>query len=176
MKNYKNKKINTKKIIFISLISLLSIILILGILEFFNVINFISKVVKVSQTSEQTQQNIDNIKIKKDFIENQSNNPDSPKIIKPTSEDIVISSTKSGDNIIISTQLKNYSDGECDLLIENGTNSYSRSVPVIYQPSFSTCAGFSVAKSELGSGTWSILLSVTSNNQTNQTTNTIEVN
>ena len=176
MKNYKNKKISTKKIILTSIISILSIALILVTLEFFNLINIIPNNSKITQTPEQIQQNIDNTKLKEDFIKSQSNTSDSPTTVKPTSEDITISSMESGDNVIISTQLKNYSDGQCNLLITNGASSYTRSVPVIYQPSFSTCAGFSVAKSELGLGTWSILLSVSSNNQTNENTSTIEVN
>ena len=179
MKTIKTKKANkSNKIIIKKIIISLSILIILilsfAILEWTGMTNFTNN--PKIQNPEQIQQNEDNTKLKEDLIKKQPNTSDSPTVIKPTSEDITISSTESGDNVIISIQLKNYSDGECNLLITNGSSNYSRSVPVIYQPSFSTCAGFSVAKSELGTGTWSISLSVVSNSQTNNSSSTIEVN
>ena len=175
MKTKKIGKASTKKTIFIITILVVGLAIALYSLEFFGVTNIIPNSPKIAQTPGQIQQNANDTKSKEDLTNNQLSNSSNNTVPDPTSNDISISSTESVDNIIISTQLKNYSDGECNISITNGARSYNQSVPVIYQASFSTCAGFSVAKSELGSGVWSISLSVTSNGQTNTQTSTIEV-
>jgi hypothetical protein len=76
---------------------------------------------------------------------------------------IVLSALRSSsETVTITTRLYNYSDGQCDLTITNGSNQYKKSVSIIYQSEFSTCAGFTVPVTSLGTGTWNISLSVTS--------------
>lgn len=82
------------------------------------------------------------------------------------SSNITLATTTSGDQVIISTKLTGYSDGTCSLKITNGTLSIAKDAEVIYAPNYSTCAGFSISTSELGSGVWNIELTVVSGGQT----------
>lgn len=65
--------------------------------------------------------------------------------------------------VTIFTKLYGYSSGNCALTVTNGGQSHSQSATVIYQPEYSTCAGFSVPISQLGSGAWNITLKATDN-------------
>lgn len=82
----------------------------------------------------------------------------------PTSTDniSVQAERTSSDSVTVITKLKGYSDGTCTLIVTNGTKSFSQSAAVMFQPDYSTCAGFSIPVSELGTGHWSIKITVTS--------------
>lgn len=117
---------------------------------------------------------------KKDLIENKagsSNTATDPSIItNHKSSDIILSTQReANDNITIIARLKNYSDGTCDLTIKNGDKTYMDSVPVIYQPEASTCAGFNVPIKAIGSGSWQISLSITSKGQVASNSISVEV-
>lgn len=90
---------------------------------------------------------------------------------------IDISASQEDDgSVIVSTKLYNISSGTCSLVVSNGTKSWSKIVSVIYQPEFSTCAGFIVPTSSgLGPGSWSIVLDVVENNIKSSKTTAIEV-
>jgi hypothetical protein len=112
-------------------------------------------------TAEQIQQaselDADN---KQDFIEN---NTDDGEVVstpsQPADSSIELSARKEADSTVtVTTKLPGVAAGTCTLEITNGTKSASKSAPVIYQPEFSTCAGFSIPVSEVGSGTWAITL------------------
>lgn len=75
---------------------------------------------------------------------------------------ISITPSTSGNQVIIETKLTGYSDGTCALNITNGSQHLSQNAQVIYAPTFSSCAGFSIPISQLGNGTWNITLTVTS--------------
>lgn len=70
--------------------------------------------------------------------------------------------TETNNSVTIFTKLYGYSDGECQLSVSANGNNTSQTANVIYQSDFSSCAGFSVPKSDLGSGTWKISLTVVS--------------
>lgn len=92
------------------------------------------------------------------------------------SDNITLTATQSSsDKITVLTKLKGYSDGTCSLSIVNGSKTYTQSASVIYQPEFSTCAGFSVPTASLGSGTWNLTLNVVSGGVTTQKSTTLEV-
>lgn len=82
-----------------------------------------------------------------------------------------------GKSVTVTTQIQNISSGTCKLTASNGTTTTSQTAQVIYQPEFSSCAGFSVPKSSLGSGLWSIAVTATPSvgEATTQTT-VLEVN
>ena len=84
-----------------------------------------------------------------------------------------------GKYVTVTTQIQNISSGTCELTASNGANSIPPQPPVqiIYQPEFSSCAGFSILKSSLGSGTWniSVTASPSAGEATTQST-TLEVN
>lgn len=84
-----------------------------------------------------------------------------------TSDGITMSADKtSGSEVTVFTELRGYSDGTCSLAITNGTDSYKSNAPVMFQREYSTCAGFTVPISELGTGAWKIALTVTSGGNT----------
>ena len=71
----------------------------------------------------------------------------------------------SGNSIVVTTSLVGAGWQTCALKLQNGDNSFVKSVPVIYQESFSTCAGFSLPRSSFSTnGTWTFTLSVTKSN------------
>lgn len=88
---------------------------------------------------------------------------------------ITLTPSTSGDTVVVSTQLAGYSDGTCKLTATNGSKTSVQTANVIYAPSFSTCAGFTVPIADLGNGTWSLTLDVTSGGTTNSKTATYEV-
>jgi cytoskeletal protein RodZ len=63
-------------------------------------------------------------------------------------------------SVTIISKLSNIGSGTCTLSITNGQRSVTKSAEVIYQPEYSTCAGFSIPLSELGGGLWNMKLSV----------------
>lgn len=94
----------------------------------------------------------------------------------PTNNDgITITPSTSGDTVVITTKLVGYSDGTCTLDVTNGAKTNTQTANVIYAPNYSTCAGFTVPKSSLGSGNWNIALSVLSGGNTTSKTVTYEV-
>lgn len=126
------------------------------------------------KTQEQTQkQNSDK---KEEVINNQgtpvtdgskgSATTASPYTPPTNNSGIVITPSMSGSNVIISTKLTGYSDGNCSLTVTNGAQTTTQSAQVIYAPNYSTCAGFTIPKATLGAGNWSITLSITSNGST----------
>lgn len=85
----------------------------------------------------------------------------------PTSADsIVLGVSQNNPNVVVTTKLYGYSDGACILSASNGDKSTTQSAPVMFQPEYSTCAGFSVPIEQLGNGTWTVKLSVTSGGKT----------
>lgn len=88
-----------------------------------------------------------------------------------SAENISILPSKQGDTVVVSTKLKGYSDGTCNLSVANGARTISQQAQVIYAPDYSTCAGFSIPSAVLGSGVWNISITVDSGGiSTNNTT------
>ena len=121
---------------------------------------------------------------KQKFIEEQQDTSDSTNSddatdssdAPDTTDNIKLTAKQDGTNVTISSQITTIGDGSCALSIKNGSKTYTASADVIYQPSYSTCAGFSVPVSELEDGTWTITVSVTSaNNVKASATTSLEV-
>ncbi len=86
-----------------------------------------------------------------------------------TSNNIQLTAQKTSDSqVTVITKLYGYSDGTCSLEVTNGTHVNKQVAKVIFQPEYSTCAGFNVPISSLGTGQWNISLTVSSggSNQT----------
>jgi hypothetical protein len=82
-------------------------------------------------------------------------------------QSIQLSAKQDNQNTVtVFTKLYGITGGNCSLSITNGNNTYSDTADVIYQPEYSSCAGFSVPTSGLGMGAWSITLTVNSASQT----------
>ncbi len=94
----------------------------------------------------------------------------------PKVDNIELSATQDDSNTVtIVAKLYGASDGTCDVAVSNGAKKVSKTAEVIYQPAYSTCAGFSVEKDELGPGTWNIKLVVSSGSNTYSETASVEV-
>ena len=116
------------------------------------------------------QQNIDN-QNKKNIIESnrtdQQNGNSLNNVDLSNDKNIVLMATQETNNTVtVTTKLYKYSDGICNLAVTNGGRNITQSAPVIFQPEYSSCAGFSVNISTLGTGTWKVGLEVISKNQT----------
>lgn len=126
--------------------------------------------------TDQSIKNNADTKNKQDFINNTSDSTTGGTKKTVTSSDItILTSRGTNGDIVISTQLKNVSDGTCDLTITSGSKTYTQTATVLYQASFSTCTGFSVPTSSLPTGTWQILLTVTSKGKSITQTSSTEV-
>lgn len=91
-----------------------------------------------------------------------NNNPTPP----PQAASVELSAKQeSNGSITVFAKLYNVSNGTCNLTVKNGAKQNSQSASVIYQAEYSSCAGFSIPTSALGSGNWDINLSVISNGQ-----------
>lgn len=108
-------------------------------------------------------QKVDNDK-KKSFAE-ETKDVDNPGVTIPTPsspDTIELSASKTdASTVTVFTKLKNYASGNCELTVTNGTKTHSATAQILYQPEYSSCAGFSVPLSELGTGTWTIKLAAT---------------
>ena len=157
--NKTNKQIIHRKLL-IAAIVLISFIIVLLILELTSITNLINP---PSHNQKTTTQQDD---IKNTTDNNKQNLIDStatPSTYEPTVDDIIISANRETNGVTtIHTQLANYSDGLCDITITNGNNTYTNSAAIIYQSSYSTCAGFSIPSNTMPDGIWQITLSVVS--------------
>lgn len=84
----------------------------------------------------------------------------------PTSQQIELRAETAGQAVTIHTKLAHASSGTCSLRIRNGEREQQQTAAIIYQPEFSSCAGFSVPVSPLGQGQWQIELTVTTDGAT----------
>ena len=79
----------------------------------------------------------------------------------PVSRKLSVSTQNETDGTVtVFTKIYGIPSGTCTLTASNGARSVTERAEVMYQPEHSTCAGFSIAKSRLGSGTWNIRLVV----------------
>lgn len=69
-----------------------------------------------------------------------------------------MSARQEADTVVILTNLSPVASGSCILRITNGTKTHEQQARILYQPEFSSCAGFSVPKSSLSGGNWKITL------------------
>jgi len=100
---------------------------------------------------------------KQEYLKNAKENGATGAVVPiPSSDDTIeISAKKKESVVLITTSLKGYEAGTCKLHVTNGTHTYDNAADIIYQPEFSTCAGFSVPLSNLGMGSWKIDLVAT---------------
>lgn len=129
----------------------------------------------VPTAAEKKEQNRTEQEDKKDFIETPDSVAQTPEEAAQSAGIDLAARKESNNTVTILTKLYKVSDGTCTLTLTNGSKTYSESAKVIYQPDFSTCAGFNVPKDKLGSGEWTIELSVVGNVSVTKTI-TFEVN
>jgi cytoskeletal protein RodZ len=150
-----------KKNVLIASIAVALILLSVGSVFVYVYANFKSQDEKSQIQNEDTPNDSENkqeLDDKREAIEGKDNN--SSSTTPPTQDSIKVTARQDGDSVIVSTELTAISSGTCNLAIKNGLKSYSSNVDIVYQSQFSTCAGFSVKKSQLGAGTWDINIDV----------------
>jgi len=123
---------------------------------------------------DQSQSNadVDGTDSKQELVENENENEAETPQLDPSIE---MSLSQSSQQVAVSTKLYDYSDGNCTLKVTQAGNEYTNTAPIIFQAEFSTCAGFSVPVSELGTGTWNVLLTVESAGKSTNKSGTINV-
>jgi len=130
-----------------------------------------------NKTTDQAKEAEINSNDKQDLIDSKTDNRNSDDTApEPTVDDISLSTQREIDgSVTIFNELRNYSDGTCDLTINNDNKTYTQTAPVLYQAEFSSCIGLNVPVATLGTGTWQISLTVTSKGKVNTKTTSVEV-
>lgn len=94
----------------------------------------------------------------------------------PANSTISFSTHQETDSTVTATaNLGNIADGSCTLTVTNNGTTKTYTADVIYQPQYSTCAGFSIPISDVGAGNWALTLQVTSAGVTATKTSTVEI-
>jgi cytoskeletal protein RodZ len=73
-----------------------------------------------------------------------------------------------GTLIIRTTVNQALSSGTCQLTLSSGSKTATRSSNITQNPSSSTCEGFDIPISELGSGSWNITITITSGDRSGE--------
>lgn len=125
------------------------------------------------EKKKETEANAD---AKKEFIENQDKNASAQGNNTSQSKNIDLSARQeSNGDVTVLTKLFGYPSGECHLSVSNLGKTHGQDAQVIYQPEYSSCAGFSIPLSALGKGSWAIVLNVTYNGTTDARSINLEV-
>ncbi len=164
----KQKKKNIKKLPLIFGGILLAVAVLFTLLELTHVIDFVHRakapITDPAAIEQQSAAKVESDK-KKDLIEHPTSTSGSPGP-SPTTMTIDLSArSESNGTITVLTKLFGVSNGSCSLDINNNGKHSRQTVDVIYQSEYSSCAGFSVPVSDIGSGDWTITLTVNSNGQ-----------
>lgn len=170
----KNKKPKARNVVLVSLGLLAATCFVIVLSMNFGVFNHEPAVKKPSTENQKKSQQADT-QNKQDFIENGAGNNTSGSSNQSEKTNIALSMSQNGSNVIITTKLYSYSDGMCSLVIRNGSSTFTQTATVLYAPQFSTCEGFSVPITKLGTGSWLATLSVTSKGTTASSSASLEV-
>lgn len=114
---------------------------------------------RVATEKERATEKQTNNASKQNFIENSQEQ--STGSVQPTQDaDSVDLRLNQVDNAVIaSTKLYRFPEGTCTLSATNGSLTKTYTAPILYQPEYSICEGFSIPVSDLGKGMWAITLS-----------------
>lgn len=81
-----------------------------------------------------------------------------------------------GSNLVIRTTINQLiSSGTCNLTLSSGQKTVTRTANIMQNPSSSSCEGFDIPTSELGSGTWNINIKVTGDGKTGTLTDSVSL-
>lgn len=72
------------------------------------------------------------------------------------STSMAVTASQSGNSVTVLTKLQGISSGTCEMVATNGSASTTQSAQIIYQPEFSSCAGFSLQVGKIGAGKWNV--------------------
>ena len=78
--------------------------------------------------------------------------------------------------LLIRTTINQILDsGTCELTLSNGQKTVTRNSGIAPNPSSSTCEGFDIPTSELGSGTWKIEIKISGDDKTGTLTDSVNL-
>ena len=160
MKINKSPK-NNKKIIYIVLAIFLSVV-ILSVIGFYYLQN------RQKNADMQQGQNIDyNPPTEDQKQAGEDIKKANQTTISTTFSALITATNVSNDIVQIRTIINGIvsNDGVCELSLTKNDEVIIRTTNIYALPSSSTCQGFDINRSELSAGTWSILLTVTINNE-----------
>ncbi|MEO5499357.1 MAG: hypothetical protein ABIR46_02570 [Candidatus Saccharimonadales bacterium] len=150
-----------KKIIIASIIFVLLGVAMVAALEKANVINLINNdpapYSGPTNTEKQEQKKTEK-DTKQEFVE--SPDPADNPEVTPTNSVELSAKQESNSSVTVLTKLYGVSDGTCTLTVSKAGVTHTQTAQVIYQPDFSSCAGFSISRDKLGAGSWTIQLTV----------------
>lgn len=168
------KKLSKKHILFTSAVFVVIACLSVFALDKLGIISILPKDTILNISKEPTQQEKKseektNQDTKDSFLDNSKDDQkksvekSKPAPVPTDNSSIELSADKDGDNVTIIVKLKEqgYSQGKCSLTVAANGKKVAQNADIIYQPEYSTCAGFSVPISSVGGGQWTISLSVT---------------
>jgi hypothetical protein len=148
----------------------------LVILEATHVIDLIqiNETKTVTPTTEQLKQQEEVNDNTKDKFISATPTP-TPSAITTSNKVVVTARQELNGNVTVFTKIYDNSAKNCQIVLTKDSATITKQASVIYQPEYSTCAGFSIQKSELSSGSWQISLTVTGDSATINATTSIEV-
>lgn len=103
----------------------------------------------------------------------QNDTPSGDKTSSNKLTGVITSNSVSNGQLVLRTTINQLvEDGTCDLTLTNSSTGkvVKRSASIIANPSSSTCEGFNIPTSDLGSGSWDITINLTSGDRTGQIT------
>lgn len=160
-----HKTNHRNKIWMIVLITLLLFGVVL-VLEKNHIINLLDKTGPQSGPTkkQQAQEAQENAQDKQQFLDSSTNDKSTSSTPSATSTpsqaqsagQLTISASQSGSSVTVLSRIQNIESGTCKLTITVNNISTSQTADLIYQPEFSSCAGFSIPVSSVGTGTWNI--------------------
>lgn len=120
--------------------------------------------VDTQQKQEQAKIDADN---KQRYLDQEkTETSDSPDQLPPTNESITLTAKNEDELVVVTTNLDSVSSGTCTLTLTSNGKTLTKTASVIYTPEYSSCAGFSINKSELSGNSWLITLSVNTSTST----------
>lgn len=122
-----------------------------------------------------TEEDKSNAKQKADFLDKEKETENKP-VEKPKKQTLNLEVKVKADQTVFLAKIGNISRGTCHLEIKGNGRTIKRSADVVFTPDFSSCAGFSIPKSELNRGRWTASLSVDSpTHESDPTSTTFEI-
>lgn len=104
---------------------------------------------------------------KQKFLDNEVSGNGANEVTTPavTNESLSLSASQTDTVVTVLTKISGFSgEGTCTLsLTKSGEATVTQTAEILYQPEFSSCAGFSVEKNQLTPGSWNITLTTTVN-------------
>lgn len=144
-------------------------------LEKLHVIDLVKPPVDATQPTEQELQQQKSAENKsKDTFLNKDTRTQAPASPQPGA--LEVTASQEGLTVVILTKIKNLASGTCSLTVHTSSKSITKTAALIYQPEFSSCAGFSIPVGETGTGHLDITVAVTDpNGETHTASTTSEV-